>query len=545
MSVWSADYADLLEGNPDLLDPEAVAMLDAANAIESATEALRGLIEDQTSQASDALAETASEVARSLSKARLRYRNTGEALLVFAADLRPIQNEARTAITHAEYYDQKVASLPYDISDREGDLLRAEAAEASPTKIQEIEDDLWRLRNAQSNAYGEVDDARRALNAARDRLRVVADKAISKIETAIEGDKDSFADNWNQFWEAAAGWIGEWAASVLKGILEFLGELLAVLVAIIVIILVIVIVIALLSLIAAVIGWVALAVIAILAVAALLLTFLVRETKDPTRLTPDGDPEKGDRVEPTRSKYPSDADDATTADEFTSEDYGDLFQEVGLQDAAGETDYTAIRVVAITDEAGNILGYRVQLPSTQNWSPFNTDGALNDLSADAMLALFPGMKTQYEKAVWDALTLSGALDNDAPIMLTGWSLGGMMAGDLAADPALAGRVQSVVTAGSAIDKHAGEIDPSVRVTQFNNRWDPVHTLEFVGYDDNDVPGENWETYHPVDLRIHDSTMYGELADDMVPEVRPGDGIFFADDVAGTHEEVYEMVYSRG
>jgi thioesterase domain-containing protein len=33
---------------------------------------------------------------------------------------------------------------------------------------------------------------------------------------------------------------------------------------------------------------------------------------------------------------------------------------------------------------------------------------------------------------------SGALASDAPIMLTGWSLGGMMAGDLATDPRLSG-----------------------------------------------------------------------------------------------------------
>lgn len=93
------------------------------------------------------------------------------------------------------------------------------------------------------------------LNAARDRLRAIADTAISQIETAIKGEHDSAADNWNQFWESAAGWMGEWAASVLKGILEVLGELRAILVAIVVIILVIVIIVAVLSLIAAVIGW--------------------------------------------------------------------------------------------------------------------------------------------------------------------------------------------------------------------------------------------------------------------------------------------------
>lgn len=40
-------------------------------------------------------------------------------------------------------------------------------------------------------------------------------------------------------------------------------------------------------------------------------------------------------------------------------------------------------------------------------------------------------------------------------------------------------------------------------------------------------------------------MYGQLADDMIPEVRAGDEIFFAGDVTGTHEEIYEEAYVRG
>jgi len=539
MSAISVEFEDLLLGNPDQLDPRAADLVTAAEAIARATESLRGLIDGQISRSTDALAETASEVARSLSNARTRYRKTGEALQTYAADLRPIQQDARTAISTAEYYDQKSATLPNDISLREGDLLRAEAVDAPQHQIDEIENDLRRLRQAQSNAYSQVQDARQQLYGARDRLRAIADTAISKIETAIEGDADSAYDNWNQFWEGAAGWIGDWAASVLKGILEFLGELLAILVAIVVIILVVIIVVLVLSLIAAVIGWVALAILAVVIVGALLLTFLLRDGLG----TPKG-PSTPKRGFPY-TKRPEDADSSDNADDKTAQDYGDLFEEVGRQDALGGETATDIRVVAITDADGTVIGYRVQLPSTQNWSPMNTDGALNDLSADAMLAMFPGLETQYEKAVWDALERSGALDSDAPIMLTGWSLGGMMAGDLATDPRIADRVQSVVTAGSAIDKHAGEIDPSVRVTQVNNRWDPVHTLEFVGYGPNDVPGPNWQTYHPVDIRIHDSTMYGELADDLVPEVRPGDEIFFADDVQGTYEQVYEMEYSRG
>lgn len=541
MGTLGVEFEDLFVGRPDELDPRAQALITAAEAILQATDSLRALVEGQTSQATDALAKTADEVARSLSKARVRYRKTGEALQTYAADLRPIQRDARSAVSNADYYEQKSYTLPNDISRREGDLLRAEAVEAPQSQIDVIEDDIWRLRQAESRAYSEVEESRQALYTARDRLRTIADAAISKIETASEGEKDSAGDNWNQFWEGAAGWIGEWAASVLKGILEFLGELLAVLVAIIVIILLIIIVALVIALIIATGGMALLAFLAVVAaliVAGMLLSFILRESRDP----------KGPAIDKDNFPYdkkPSDADHAESADEFTSEDYGDLFEEVGRQDAAGGEDSTVIRVVAITDADGNIIGYRVQLPSTQNWGPGNEDGALNDLSADAMLAMFPGLKTQYEKAVWDAMERAGVFENDAPIMLTGWSLGGMMAGDLATDPRISGRVESVVTAGSAIDKHAGEIDPSVRVTQVNNRWDPVHTLEFVGYDDNDVPGPNWQTYRPTDIRIHDAGMYGELADDLVPEVRPGDEKFFADGADGSYEQVYEMGYSRG
>ncbi len=86
----------------------------------------------------------------------------------------------------------------------------------------------------------------------------------------------------------------------------------------------------------------------------------------------------------------------------------------------------------------------------------------------------------------------------------------------------------------------------MRVTQVNNILDPVHHLELVGYDDGgDQRGSNWQVYSPFDWRIHNADMYGELADDLVPAVRPGDEVFFADDVEGTYEQVYEMGYTRG
>jgi F0F1-type ATP synthase membrane subunit b/b' len=203
MSAISVEFEDVLLGKPDQLDPRAADLVTAAAAIEKATASLRGLIEGRP-PSTEALAETASEVARSLSRARTRYRNTGQALQTYAADLRPIQQDARAAIATAEYYEQKSATIPNDISRREGDLLRAEAVEAPQPQIDEIEADCAGC-GRRSRTRPPRQDARQQLSSARERLRAIADAAISQIETAIEGDSDSAYDNWNQFWDGAAG----------------------------------------------------------------------------------------------------------------------------------------------------------------------------------------------------------------------------------------------------------------------------------------------------------------------------------------------------
>ena len=135
MSALSVEFEDLFVGRPDQLEPRADALVTAAEAIARATESLRAIVDGQTSQSTDAIAQTSSEVARSLSRARRRYRDTGTALQTYAVELRPIQRDARDALSTAEYYEQRTYSLPHDISDREGDLVRAQASEASPAAI--------------------------------------------------------------------------------------------------------------------------------------------------------------------------------------------------------------------------------------------------------------------------------------------------------------------------------------------------------------------------------------------------------------------------
>ncbi|MEZ5213819.1 MAG: hypothetical protein R2692_03060 [Microbacterium sp.] len=185
MSAISADYEDLLSANPDQLDTRAADLVTAADAIEQANAALRGLIDDQTSSPTDALADRA-QVARSLSKACTRYRKTGQAL-----------QTCRRPAAHPERRAQRnligggtTSSAPSASSDdlqRARATLRAQAVDAPQYQLDQIEDDLLRLRQAQSNAYTQTNDAR-VLNAARDRLLAIkADTAISQIETAGRG----------------------------------------------------------------------------------------------------------------------------------------------------------------------------------------------------------------------------------------------------------------------------------------------------------------------------------------------------------------------
>ena len=70
MSALSVKFEDVFAGRPDPLESGAADLVTAADAIERATESLRALVDGQESLSTDVIAETASQVARSLSRAR-------------------------------------------------------------------------------------------------------------------------------------------------------------------------------------------------------------------------------------------------------------------------------------------------------------------------------------------------------------------------------------------------------------------------------------------------------------------------------------------
>lgn len=528
-SGLAAEFEDVFEGRPDELERRARRLQSTADAISRAADALRDLVDDQRSRATEAVEDSAAEASAGLRRARRRYGGTATALTTYAVELGPIQATARTAVQDADFHEARSARLQGDLDELSNSITRAEA-EGSPTDV--LYEQLWAAQSGAAHSAGQVEAARRTLNRARQDIWDAADRAIDAIETAIEHGADSWGDDWDQFWGGVGDFfemVGEWASQVLSTVVDVLQELLSALVSALVVAAMLLIGLLVVGLVFVGFGVVGLLVLAAVLAIALLAVALGELSGKPQQVS--GVHQK-----------PKPGDDALEA-----RDYQGLMTDLAEQDDQGKDALTQIRVVAIRAADGTVISWRVQLPSTQNWDPFNTDGALNDARTDAMLSIFPGAPTQYEQAVWDAMTEAGVFESEAPIMFTGWSLGGMMAGELATNPRVADRVQSVFTAGSAIDKHYSDMPPHVRVTQINNGIDPVHTLEFLGLDPIDYVrfDNDWQTYRPLTWPTHDAAMYGAEAERYLPEPRPGDEIFFAQEGADSYEDVYIAEYTRG
>ena len=82
------------------------------------------------------------------------------------------------------------------------------------------------------------------------------------------------------------------------------------------------------------------------------------------------------------------------------------------------------------------LHWVVSLPSTQAWELSGPAGAMNDRDNNVSLMLDnPLLRTQYERMVRDAMQHAG-VPQGADVVLTGFSQGGIMAANLAADGVL-------------------------------------------------------------------------------------------------------------
>lgn len=161
-------------------------------------------------------------------------------------------------------------------------------------------------------------------------------------------------------------------------------------------------------------------------------------------------------------------------------DLGDLLaDEAALSDA--EHYPARVRVVEVPQADGS-SAWVVEVPGTQEWGP-RSDGNPFDLTTDvrqmagqATVAAL-GVERALAAARFESGRRTGRDTSAEPVLLTGHSLGGIVAAALAADPRFRSSypVTHVVTAGAPVARIA--VPSSVSVLSIEHRQDVVPRLE--------------------------------------------------------------------
>jgi hypothetical protein len=158
----------------------------------------------------------------------------------------------------------------------------------------------------------------------------------------------------------------------------------------------------------------------------------------------------------------------------------DLVGVNGTTDAMGGADATVIDVKKVIGPDGSVH-WVVSLPSTQDWQFTDGDtGALNDRDSNVALMLDnPVFRAAYERAVLEAMSDAG-IPPGGDVVLTGFSQGGIMAANLAADGTFPYNTVGVVTNGSPIDSF--DVPEHIPVYAFQHATDAVPMLDGNAFD---------------------------------------------------------------
>ncbi|MFJ6172498.1 hypothetical protein [Curtobacterium sp. NPDC092190] len=226
----------------------------------------------------------------------------------------------------------------------------------------------------------------------------------------------------------------------------------------------------------------------------------------------------------------------------------DVYAGAAQIDEIGGKDFADIRI--IERQVGGEKYFTVQIPSTQRWFPMGNgnpwgQAAPNDFTSD-VIALQSGDQTALAEAVKDAMRQAGV--GDHPVMLTGFSLGGITAGAIAQGNDGEFNIQRVATAGAPIARM--DIPNSVKVTALESPQDAVPKLDGadnptswgagIGSQETatlDAEGSS-TTMHPGN--VHDAARYSQMAREYSHEVDQGLSDYLGGKPAGTEQKDYSM-----
>ncbi len=482
----------------------------------------------------------AEHLASEIDAAESRYGETGEALLDYAAALADAQERAARAIADHDAAATDLAAAQTrsrSLRSERSTLLRTSTTAASGG---DGADELSGLDRLLRGAGSDAADAEAAATAARRRYDdAVADRdraaraAMDRIRDVVEGSSlnDSFWDDVSgvfhdivDFLADALEAIVDAIVAVLEAIVTLIVTVLAVLAAVLLLGLVILVALALAIVALAVLVLVVAAALVLLVVAALLVVGLVLvalavlvilvarvlvglfvfvvgfswllainllrgmdpmqalvQAAIPALLTAFPELWAVIALASLQETGTPEFVDAEAQPRRQDESLSTMFDDLMAIDEAGHLDpdddsvnhESVVRIIPFVGPDGQII-YRVHIPSTQQWTPGGTSG--NDVTSDVVAKMNQAQQTQLEKMVIDAMKRAGIQPGDH-VMLAGWSLGGITAGNLAADPEFSStyRVDAIAVAGSSVDDL--DIPHSTRVLDVSHSTDPVPRTE--------------------------------------------------------------------
>lgn len=595
---------ETIPGDPVVLRSTGQRYRDTAAAIRAAVSDLEEIARPgaMVSLAVDRVRSDAAVVAREIAAAERRYAETGEALLDFAAALQAAQADAERAI-----HDAAAASAEEETAVSHTDTLRSRLLEQSVGDVGQAESGA--LERSIAGADADVAALQAARSAAVERyIEALGDRdraasaAIERIRDVVEGSSlnDSF---WDDVGGALRGALAL-AARALDAMIDLIAAVVTAVVELIVTVLVViaaVLVLGLAILAAIAVGVIALALLAVVLAAVLVLAvvavaivaglvllafavlavLLVRvlggvlffltaaALLTVVNLARGMDPVEAltqAAIASLLTAFPelrlvirlaSAQEDGTPVPvgvtpveppaEYT---FGTMFDDLIAIDAAGHldpehpevNDRSVVRVIPFEGPDGSTI-YRIHIPSTQQWTPGGTSG--NDVTSDVVAKMDQEQRTQLEKMVIDAMEQAG-VEPGAHVMLAGWSLGGITAGNLASDPEFSStyHVTAVAVAGASVDDL--DIPLHTKVLDVSHSTDPVPRTENpFSSDHSDDPNRYKIDVPPpggADQLGHASLKYQETVETMVDEGGSAAGVRFTADDPDAADDVQVSDY---
>lgn len=496
-----------LPGNAARLQSYGASYGQIAESIADIASRLKSLATDTLSQGEsiDALAERGGVVAVDVSKAQKRYNTTALAIVEFSVALAEAQADANEAISANSSGTSTLSTYRYQYDILEQDRLTALSAGASQAEIDDINYDLRQLDTKIDNVEYSISQAATKYNNAEADRQAAVKAAIARINPALDALNDGFGDYVRSAWESVGDFLAAIAQWITDVLLPIIDTIVRVVLAVVLIIVIAVVVIAVLFLLGP-LAWLLIPLVVIVAafLASYIIATVVKSAFQPT-------PEMTQITLPPKKAGKGDY-------EGEHQQTQDVMEDAYL-DSMGGNDSTVIEVIKVVGEDG-VVRWRVILPSTQDWeflngalegkpNPKGDQGGFNDFGSNTMLMLTPAQEAAYQRAVRQAMLDAGVGPHD-PVMMVGWSQGGILAGRFAENTSDEFNVTAIFVAGSPID--GMKIPSTVDVISVQHTNDIVHKLDVVG---PPPPSDNWYTIQAnpqAGQADHSAVSYAKTAD---------------------------------